>query len=260
MTSSSRSGCGTSGLELRRLRRAFPLCARSQGQQRAGQGRGPDQPVAAVWHSVGPRAIDVPFARPAGGPTHRRPYALLPETASCSSITAAVALVSVDDLGLWEAWTWWFQGVPLDSVSLWGVPILWWGRIGKTAAFLGGMTVILDIVGPESIRAFGRRVKTTGAEDVTFTIAGIGAAAMLGFIIVPLLVWPFFGREGARIALVAMATLIFATLFLLAYPKVIMAAILGFARLLENPLAERIVRTVGVVFLLAGFHFDLLAT
>jgi hypothetical protein len=33
--------------------------------------------------------------------------------------------------------------------------MIWWGRAGKIAAFLGGLTVVLDVIGPDRIREFG---------------------------------------------------------------------------------------------------------
>jgi hypothetical protein len=42
-------------------------------------------------------------------------------------------------------------------LQLWGMPILWWGRIGKLAEFTAGLVVVLDLIGPDRLRAFGLR-------------------------------------------------------------------------------------------------------
>jgi hypothetical protein len=90
---------------------------------------------------------------------------------------AGVALITVDDVGLGEAWDLWRQGMSLDGLSLWGVSIL-----------------------------------------------------------------------------------LAVSLFLLAYPRILSFLVLGFGRLIENPRSERVIRLLGVVLLLSGFHFDLLAS
>jgi len=56
-------------------------------------------------------------------------------------------------LKLWSLW-WWGQ-LPADSM-LWGMNLVYWARIGKLAQFIGGVTIIADIIGPERIRAFGQ--------------------------------------------------------------------------------------------------------
>ncbi|MEO3861354.1 hypothetical protein ABGB08_41250 [Acrocarpospora sp. B8E8] len=33
--------------------------------------------------------------------------------------------------------------------------MLWWGRIGKLAQFIGALTVVLDLIGPDRLRAWG---------------------------------------------------------------------------------------------------------
>jgi len=35
--------------------------------------------------------------------------------------------------------------------------ILWWGRLGKALEFTAGLVVVLDLIGPDRLRAFGLR-------------------------------------------------------------------------------------------------------
>lgn len=59
--------------------------------------------------------------------------------------------------GWLDAWMAWWGGKTLIGTTLWGIPILWWGRIGKLMQFLGGLTVVLDLIGPERLLAIARR-------------------------------------------------------------------------------------------------------
>ena len=103
--------------------------------------------------------------------------------------------------------------------------------------------------------ATGRRQRTSNSY-----VASIGTALILAFVILPVLVWPIFGRQGARNVIVWISILLAASLVLLAYPRILSFLVLGFGRLIENSRSERVVRLLGVVLLLSGFHFDLLAS
>lgn len=59
------------------------------------------------------------------------------------------------DLGLVEAWQQWLGGKQLVADHLWGVSILWLGRVGKLTQFVGASMIIADIIGPARIRRFG---------------------------------------------------------------------------------------------------------
>jgi uncharacterized protein YjeT (DUF2065 family) len=63
-------------------------------------------------------------------------------------------------VGYWEAWfTWWWQGKSLQGAQMWGLPMLTWGRIGKIVQFVGGLATVIDIVGPERIAEWGKRLR-----------------------------------------------------------------------------------------------------
>ena len=44
-------------------------------------------------------------------------------------------------------------------MSLWGIPILWWGRLGMILQFVGVIVAILDLLGPDRLRNLGRRLR-----------------------------------------------------------------------------------------------------
>lgn len=48
----------------------------------------------------------------------------------------------MSDLGLVDAWQLWWQGRSTLGHELWGVSMIWWGRLGQTMAFVSGMTVV----------------------------------------------------------------------------------------------------------------------
>lgn len=51
----------------------------------------------------------------------------------------------------------WATGKQTSAIALWGLPMLWWGRIGKIMQFFAGCIVVLDLVGPDRLRAAGTR-------------------------------------------------------------------------------------------------------
>ena len=55
-------------------------------------------------------------------------------------------------LGAWDLWV---HSRLADHEVLWGVTILWWGRLGKFAEFFGAALIVADIIGPEKLRSWG---------------------------------------------------------------------------------------------------------
>jgi hypothetical protein len=66
---------------------------------------------------------------------------------------------SEGDVSLISAWRAWWEGSPMPDLTVWGLRLLWWGRLGKMGEFLGGLTVLLDIIGSERLRAWGRNLR-----------------------------------------------------------------------------------------------------
>lgn len=59
----------------------------------------------------------------------------------------------------WQAWSLWWSGAKLEDFAMWGIPMLWWARIGKLLQFAGGAVVIIDLIGPARFATLGRRIK-----------------------------------------------------------------------------------------------------
>lgn len=66
---------------------------------------------------------------------------------------------SVEVVSYWEAWAQWWAGNKLETLTMWGVPMLWWARVGKLFQFAGGLVVVLDLVGPERLRKLSERTR-----------------------------------------------------------------------------------------------------
>jgi hypothetical protein len=66
----------------------------------------------------------------------------------------------MDHAGVWQAWKLWSSGKLTDDFLLYGIRLLWWGRIGKGLELIGGLTIVLDIIGPERLRLLGRSLHT----------------------------------------------------------------------------------------------------
>src|SRR5687767_9320326 len=56
---------------------------------------------------------------------------------------------------LFEVLSVWFSGKPTSASIVLGVPMLWWGRFGKLLQFAAASVVLLDLIGPERLRAVG---------------------------------------------------------------------------------------------------------
>jgi hypothetical protein len=57
------------------------------------------------------------------------------------------------------AWTQWQLGRLPDELILWGQTIRWWARIGIIVQLVGALTIIVEIIGPAKIRAYGVGLK-----------------------------------------------------------------------------------------------------
>lgn len=61
----------------------------------------------------------------------------------------------MDTISLPDAFSLWLSGQNVSDKLLWGVEILWWGRFGKIISFFAGLTLIVEIIGLEKLKAFG---------------------------------------------------------------------------------------------------------
>jgi hypothetical protein len=77
----------------------------------------------------------------------------------------------VQSVSFWQAWGLWFDGQSVSGYTLWGLPVLWWGRLGKLGQFTGGLVAIIDIVGVARISAWGERLRARPVEGHRRTLA-----------------------------------------------------------------------------------------
>ncbi|MFI6484312.1 hypothetical protein ACIBH1_40775 [Nonomuraea sp. NPDC050663] len=166
------------------------------------------------------------------------------------------------DISYIEAWGLWLDGKSTLGNDLFGVPMIWWGRIGKIAAFVAGMTVVLDIIGPERLRQFGGRHVTFDAETSRWPDKAWAVACVCGTT-APLVV--FVGSAipaWSRVMPMIGAGLLGVSLLcvLLTFERLVEVAVRGLARVFEHRKSELVTRCVALLTLAAGFHFDLLAS
>lgn len=157
-------------------------------------------------------------------------------------------------IGYLDAWSMWLSGQEVDPQLRMGpMTVLWWGRVGKIAAFMGGLTIILDLVGTERLREAGRRLNAS--------IYGFGAF----FWIVQILIWLMLAAVGwdliingtgpSSITVMSVVSLVLCGLLLL---------VLFGVRWLLWGLDHRVpgwgIRLTAAILIAVGFHFDLLAS
>lgn len=166
----------------------------------------------------------------------------------------------MDTISLFEAWWRWSEGDPtLRDANLWGLRVLWWGRLGKLAAFVAGLVLIIDIIGPDRIittlrrRSLERKGRVTGSQVVV----------LLGLIFVPATVAGNLGgyvvtesERNWRIAVFFGGTVVMLFLFWMIHRN----AATWFARLYEHDRLIRIIRFLSLLAFAVGFHFDMLAS
>jgi hypothetical protein len=159
-------------------------------------------------------------------------------------------------IGYFEAWRCWAGGQDIGDRELLTVPILWWGRAGKIAAFLGGATIILDLIGPERLKTWGKqkeRLSYSGGQ--TLLLLMIAVAVLVGNPSVGIEKLPLLVRVPLSIAL---AVGMFGFVRLVAK----IGSWLGtrFSLMLDQEKPAHGLRVFAVYLIFVGFHFDLLAS
>jgi hypothetical protein len=170
-------------------------------------------------------------------------------------------------IGYLDAWADWFSvgQVPGD---LWMGPltIRWWGRVGKIAAFIGGATVVLDLIGPDRLRGLGRRnaeivqesedyfrsVRQRYPKHRVLTIFVIGCAIYLAGIFIASVLTPGFGNPLAFAPGLMVAAIGMTAVFRIG-PRVLVW-------ILDRREPAIALRYTAISLLVVGFHFDLLAS
>lgn len=80
-------------------------------------------------------------------------------SSSFTAIALMVAIVLGVQLGwtdsLNDAWSAWLAGESMSDVTLWGRSMRFWERVGKGCIFMAGLSVLLDLADPETLRRRG---------------------------------------------------------------------------------------------------------
>jgi hypothetical protein len=168
----------------------------------------------------------------------------------------------------------WVDGDPtLRDSYLWGMKVMWWGRLGKLAAFLGGLVTVLDIIGPQRLKeASDRYVKRFSKPKdpmviaVVLVIFGVGLFVSVGISASPRFV-P--GQDLTELFYIAFDetlrphVIIGLLAFVLIASTVVDAKrfmLSKLAGLLESGRAGNILRGLSLALFSLGFFFDFLAS
>jgi hypothetical protein len=62
----------------------------------------------------------------------------------------------MNDITFIEILTHWFSGEAVNTqLYLWGIKLIWWGRVSKALQYVAALFVIGEVLGPERLRNFG---------------------------------------------------------------------------------------------------------
>jgi len=153
---------------------------------------------------------------------------------------------------------------------MWGLPILWWGRIGKILQFSGGAVVVLDLIGPERIvqlaeRSKGR-LKALRAEAVKRLRAHPALMERFIYLIVLASLFGIYGlasvansefREYGIDVAIGYGGMAIGTILFFFGPYV---TLLLMGKVLSLGRRANLARWIAFVLVVLGFHLDLLAS
>lgn len=214
----------------------------------------------------------------------------------------------MNEISIVEAWTRWLSGELSPHVTIWGVSIFWWGRLGKIMQFVGAITIVADIIGPEKIRRFGALLQGTVTSVILiqflkdcfswYTVM-FRQTLMKDYIDEPLIVKKSFRPSKLDILnyfvsflltiaiifsiklqytgwiFLMAAVIIFSCLLVSIAPIITVLTIITLigiglilnsvfikplAWTLEHPSLDRFTKIISLLFLLIGFHFELLSS
>jgi hypothetical protein len=161
-----------------------------------------------------------------------------------------------------DAWAAWLGGgQPPGDATMGFMTIRWWGRAGKIAAFVGGATVVLDLIGPDRLREISARSEKRSRRAVSSPVRKFAPLFVL-------LVLTASGFTAAVLTFpnsreVATVFALLAVLVTLLVVSVMMTRVLVLQLLADafaNERSELVVHWAAVALLAVGFHFDLLAS
>ncbi|MEV4059748.1 hypothetical protein [Nonomuraea dietziae] len=165
------------------------------------------------------------------------------------------------DLDLVEAWELWLSNVQVNQHTLYGWSILALGRAGKLVSFVAGMTVVLDIIGPERIREFTNRFKqiNVARHRISTDVADwVKIVLVLLALAIAYRLTEIMSGVHVSITEIVLHLAMFAVAF--ALPVTIWFLITLLIKGFESPRWERVLRWGALALLAVGFHFDMLAS
>lgn len=173
-------------------------------------------------------------------------------------------------IGYLDAWATWWDGQQVDpELGLGPLSVRWWGRLGKIAAFVGGGTVVLDLIGPDRLRQLPRaprlgRVARTSSRVwryamITFWVNGAFVLlAGLGFMLFEVVL----GMDARLLfgIVIGAVVLVWVLLLVIAGSSLLLALPRALAAVLDTDRPAQVVRYLALGLLVVGFHLDLLAS
>jgi len=178
----------------------------------------------------------------------------------------------------WQAWADWFTGREIDpQARLWFMSVLWWGRLGKIISFLGGATIILDLIGPDRLRSLGHDLAGEEMHRKRTRVARLFGGLTIGVVLIAAVALALPSLAIASIVILgdtdsyrlfAPIAYIFPVVGYFALAAAAAVSVLAvvwygptaLARTLTQPRPAQVLRYTGVACLILGFHFDLLAS
>lgn len=151
---------------------------------------------------------------------------------------------------LLRRWRDWGNG-PQTEKTIWGHPVWYWRRIGKSIQLLSAFTFLVDIAGPQRLSRFAASIQPP---QISYE-----AVAIL-FFISALLFAAWFHQRGHPHHMSALLSIPLAVMVLVVISVLIAPAAQGLAWLLGHPNLAKIVKVAGVTVYIVGFHFDFLGS
>jgi hypothetical protein len=166
------------------------------------------------------------------------------------------------DVEFFEAIIRWFFNDPnLKDDHLWGFKISWWGRFGKTIAFVGGFTTVLDLIGPERVKELSERHATRIRKRTARSLPNpkmLAFLSILFYILVPILSAYFdLSRDQENTVLVTTLAPILVYIFFKSTTNTAWSLAI---KILKDTRTGRTVRKLGFALFFTGFFFDMLAS
>lgn len=169
----------------------------------------PRQAVGIEPVTQSPPVVRKPDGRQARPDAGKKPYywavgAVLVVCAVAVTVVVASGRFAPFIRQPFELWGRWAEGEQLAATRLWGWPLLSWGRLGKVCQFLAGLTIVLDLIGPGPLRAFGARLRDVSwrqlADKAEKFVVAITALFLLSYYLL-LFLFIFADRFMARLGM-----------------------------------------------------------